>query len=89
MRQSVLFTGPCGVDKTTVGRLAAEKLDMPFYDLDKLRGRLYAGAANGRENKASSLMKVVSASVHACAHGSRIASGGTPRTLLGALHKMA
>lgn len=34
MRQTVLFTGPCGVGKTTIGRLTAEKLDMPFYDLD-------------------------------------------------------
>lgn len=48
MRQSVLFTGPCGVGKTTIGRLTAEKLDMPFYDLDELRGRLYAGTGYSR-----------------------------------------
>ena len=48
MRQAVLFTDPCGVGETTVGRLAAEKLDMPFYDLDRLRSRFYAGTGYSR-----------------------------------------
>lgn len=42
MQQTVILTGPVGVGKTTVGRLAAELLKKPFIDLDEQRERLYA-----------------------------------------------
>lgn len=42
MQQTIILTGPVGVGKTTVGRLAAELLNIPFVDLDEQRERLYA-----------------------------------------------
>ena len=36
MHASVVLSGPPGAGKTTVGRLAAERLDAPFVDLDAL-----------------------------------------------------
>lgn len=42
MQQTIILTGPVGVGKTTVGRLAAKILNMPFVDLDDQRERLYA-----------------------------------------------
>ncbi len=42
MQQTIILTGPVGVGKTTVGRLTAELLNMPFVDLDEQRERLYS-----------------------------------------------
>jgi len=42
LQRTIILSGPVGVGKTTVGRLAATLLDMPFTDLDEERERLYA-----------------------------------------------
>lgn len=42
MRQTIILSGPVGVGKTTVGRLAAKILNVPFVDLGDPRDRLYA-----------------------------------------------
>ncbi|HEX5838102.1 MAG TPA: shikimate kinase [Anaerolineales bacterium] len=38
---SIILIGPMGAGKTTVGRLLADKLDMPFYSVDDVRPSYY------------------------------------------------
>jgi len=41
MNSTIIFIGPLGAGKTTVGRLLAEKLDVPFCSVDDVRWAYY------------------------------------------------
>jgi shikimate kinase len=41
MSPTIIFIGPLGAGKTTVGRLLAEKLDLPFCSVDDVRLEYY------------------------------------------------
>lgn len=41
MNSTIILIGPLGAGKTTVGRLLAEKLDLPFCSIDELRWLYY------------------------------------------------
>jgi shikimate kinase len=41
MNSTIIFIGPLGAGKTTVGQLLAEKLDLPFCSVDHVRWAYY------------------------------------------------
>lgn len=41
MNPTIILIGPLGAGKTTVGRLLAETLDLPFCSVDQVRGSYY------------------------------------------------
>lgn len=41
MTSTIILIGPLGAGKTTVGRLLAEKLDLPFCSIDTVRSAYY------------------------------------------------
>jgi len=41
MNSPIIFIGPLGAGKTTVGHLLAEKLDLPFCSVDHVRGAYF------------------------------------------------
>jgi shikimate kinase len=41
MKSTIILIGPIGAGKSTVGRLLAEKLELPFCSLDDVRGAYY------------------------------------------------
>jgi shikimate kinase len=44
LNSPIIFIGPLGAGKTTVGYLLAEKLDLPFCSVDELRSAYYQKA---------------------------------------------
>ena len=44
MKATIILIGPLGAGKTTVGRLLAKKLDLPFCSLDEVRAAYYQNA---------------------------------------------
>lgn len=41
MYSTIIFIGPLGAGKTTVGKLLAKKLDLPFFSVDQVRQAYY------------------------------------------------
>lgn len=74
MSRGIIITGPTGSGKTTLGRMVAEELGWPYFDIDDFIWRFDTPVPYTvmytREEKISGLMNAISPHDHFCMAGS-------------------